>query len=95
MFSIVPHLVAVTDLATSYRRHVGPLAATTATSKAIGGLALVALAFFGLLLAAAASAVRGLAVAVAELLRLAATAMAATAMTFAVVLTLLILLIHH
>ncbi len=56
---------------------------------------LIALALLGFLLAAVASAARGLAAALIELLRFAAVTMAVTAMIFAVVLVLLVALLHH
>lgn len=87
--------MAATVLAASSHGHVGLLAASKGASKAIGGLVLIALAIGGLLLSVFASAARGLANAVAELLRLVAVTMAVTAMVLAVILALLVLLIRY
>jgi hypothetical protein len=95
LLSIAPHVVAATVLAESFSAHLGPLAVSKAATEGIGGLALIALAVIGLVLAAIASAARGVAAAMIELLRLAAVTMAITALSFAIVLGLLYLLIHN
>jgi hypothetical protein len=87
--------VAATVLTQSFSGHLGPLAASRIATEGTGGLALIALAVIGLILAAITSAARGVAAAMIELLRLAAVTMAITALSFAVVLGLLYLLIHH
>jgi hypothetical protein len=87
--------VAATVLTESFSAHLGPLAASKIATEGIGGLALIALAVIGLVLAAIASAARGVAAAMVELLRLAAVTMAVTALSFAIVLGLLYLLLHH
>jgi hypothetical protein len=93
---LASHVLAATVLTASFHGHVVPLATTSnGASKAIGGLVLIALALFGFLLAVVASALRGLAATLAELLRFAAVTMAVTAMVLAVILALLVALIHH
>lgn len=93
--SIAPRFAAATLLTMPGAWHVAPAAAAALPAGLTGLMLLTVVLIAGVLLASAASAARGLVGALTELARLAAAMTSAMILTAVVVLTLLILLIHH